>query len=64
MAYLRPHLANLECRFYDIAWGGISNDKPKGIIAGGMESGSLNLWSADTLLDGSGFVFPVSEEWG
>ncbi|RPA87007.1 hypothetical protein BJ508DRAFT_410594 [Ascobolus immersus RN42] len=46
--------ANTDSRFYDIAWGGISNDRPKGIIAGGMESGSLNLWSADTLLDGSG----------
>ncbi|KAF8460267.1 hypothetical protein BDZ91DRAFT_739452 [Kalaharituber pfeilii] len=43
-----------EFRFYDIAWGRVSNDKPKGIIAGALESGTLNLWSADALLDGSG----------
>jgi len=44
---------NTESRFYDIAWGRTSNDRPKGIIAGALESGALDLWSADALLDGS-----------
>ena len=40
-------------RFYDIAWGRTSNDKPRGIIAGALENGSLDLWSADALLEKS-----------
>ncbi|KAI5791674.1 hypothetical protein DFH27DRAFT_570045 [Peziza echinospora] len=40
---------NTDSRFYDIAWGRVSNDNPKGIIAGALESGSLDLWSADAL---------------
>lgn len=46
-------LIELPVRFNDIAWGRQSNDKPRGIIAGGMENGSLDLWSADALLDKS-----------
>ncbi|CCX13539.1 hypothetical protein FPQ18DRAFT_314218 [Pyronema domesticum] len=42
-----------DSKFNDIAWGRQSNDKPRGIIAGGMENGSLDLWSADALLDKS-----------
>ncbi|PWW77544.1 hypothetical protein C7212DRAFT_277515 [Tuber magnatum] len=36
-----------DSRFYDIAWGKVSNDKPRGIIAGALENGSLDLWSVD-----------------
>lgn len=31
----------------------MSADKPRGIIAGALENGSLDLWSADALLDKS-----------
>jgi len=41
-------------RFYDIAWGQGSSDKPRGIIAGALENGSLDLWSADALFTGEG----------
>ncbi|KAG0638887.1 hypothetical protein HOY80DRAFT_122186 [Tuber brumale] len=43
-----------DSRFYDIAWGKVSNDKPRGIIAGALENGSLDLWGADALLSNSG----------
>lgn len=36
-------------RFYDIAWGPADSDYPKGIIAGALESGSLELWDAAKL---------------
>jgi protein transport protein SEC31 len=29
----------------------LSNDKPRGIIAGALENGSLDLWSADALIE-------------
>lgn len=45
---------NTESRFYDIAWSRVSNERPRGIIAGALESGALDLWNADVLLDGSG----------
>ncbi|EWC47585.1 hypothetical protein DRE_03205 [Drechslerella stenobrocha 248] len=35
-----------DSRFYDIAWG------KRGIIAGALESGALNLWNANSLLRG------------
>ena len=49
-------------RFYDIAWGKVSNGKPRGIIAGALENGSLDLWSADALLSNSGQV-PLAVIW-
>ncbi|KAI0512849.1 hypothetical protein F5B22DRAFT_613464 [Xylaria bambusicola] len=39
-----------DSRFYDIAWGKPSEDYPKGIIAGALENGSLDLWDVDKLL--------------
>jgi len=39
-------------RFYDIAWGQSSEDHPKGIIAGALENGSLDLWDAEKLISG------------
>lgn len=44
-----------EYRFYDIAWGRVSADKPRGIIAGALENGSLDLWSADALISNSSY---------
>ncbi|OAA43816.1 protein transport protein (SEC31) [Metarhizium rileyi] len=38
-----------ESRFYDIAWGPADSDHPKGIIAGALENGSLELWDAEKL---------------
>ncbi|KAI1179553.1 WD40 repeat-like protein [Nemania sp. FL0916] len=41
-----------DSRFYDIAWGQPSEDYPKGIIAGALENGALDLWDAEKLLSG------------
>lgn len=39
-------------RFYDIAWSQPTGEKPRGIIAGALESGSLDLWDAEKLRTG------------
>lgn len=39
-------------RFYDIAWGQPNDEHPRGIIAGAMENGSLDLWDAEKLING------------
>ncbi|KAI5852668.1 hypothetical protein DFP73DRAFT_533578 [Morchella snyderi] len=44
---------NTDSKFYDIAWGRVSTERPRGIIAGALENGSLDLWSADALLSHS-----------
>src|SRR5215469_6449914 len=44
-------------RFYDIAWGQPNNDRPLGIIAGALESGSLDLWDAEKLRTNSSYVY-------
>ncbi|KAK8174281.1 hypothetical protein IWX90DRAFT_381126 [Phyllosticta citrichinensis] len=46
-----------DSRFHDIAWGLPSDDRPRGVIAGALESGSLDLWDADKLLKGSSEAF-------
>ena len=43
-------------RFHDIAWVKGSDEFPRGIIAGALENGSLDLWNADKLLGGSRWV--------
>ncbi|GAB7350235.1 hypothetical protein MBLNU459_g0888t1 [Dothideomycetes sp. NU459] len=35
--------------FYDIAWSQPTEDRPRGIIAGALENGSLDLWDAEKL---------------
>ncbi|KAF7729239.1 protein transport protein S31 [Apophysomyces ossiformis] len=40
-----------KSRFNTLAWGHVSNDKPLGMIAGGMESGELELWDPASVLD-------------
>ncbi|OGE51451.1 hypothetical protein PENARI_c013G03086 [Penicillium arizonense] len=41
-----------DAGFNDLAWT-TSEDSKRGIIAGGLENGSLDLWNADKLLAGS-----------
>jgi hypothetical protein len=42
-------------RFNDLAWTD-SEDNSRGVIAGALENGSLDLWDADKLINGSRFV--------
>lgn len=44
-------------RFHDIAWGPPNADHPRGIIAGGLENGSLDLWDAEKLIKGADDAF-------
>ncbi|KAE9375448.1 hypothetical protein N431DRAFT_369888 [Stipitochalara longipes BDJ] len=46
-----------DSRFHDIAWGPASTDHPRGIIAGALENGSLDLWDAEKLINGTGDAF-------
>ncbi|KAK7417168.1 protein transport protein S31 [Neonectria punicea] len=41
-----------ESRFYDVAWSPPDNNHPKGIIAGALENGSLDMWDAAKLVAG------------
>jgi protein transport protein SEC31 len=41
-------------RFHDIAWSQPNDDHEQGIIAGALESGSLDLWDAEALRKGAG----------
>ncbi|KAF2141344.1 uncharacterized protein K452DRAFT_251210 [Aplosporella prunicola CBS 121167] len=51
--------ASVSCdsRFHDIAWSQPSDDRPRGIIAGALESGNLDLWDAEKLLSGASDSF-------
>ena len=40
--------------FNDIAWTTGDDNQSRGIIAGALENGSLDLWDADKLLSGNG----------
>ncbi|TVY85252.1 Protein transport protein SEC31 [Lachnellula suecica] len=41
-----------DSRFHDIAWAPANADHPRGIIAGALENGSLDLWDAEKLIKG------------
>ncbi|KAF4304406.1 Protein transport protein sec31 [Botryosphaeria dothidea] len=41
---------DLDSRFHDIAWSQPDESHPRGIIAGALESGNLDLWDAEKLL--------------
>ena len=41
-------------RFHDIAWVQAKDDFPRGVIAGALENGALDLWNAEKLLNGDG----------
>lgn len=42
-------------RFNDLAWAE-SDEHPRGVIAGALENGSLEIWDADKLINGARFV--------
>jgi protein transport protein SEC31 len=44
-------------RFHDIAWTPANADHPRGIIAGALENGSLDLWDAEKLIKGADDAF-------
>ncbi|KFZ12813.1 hypothetical protein V502_06917 [Pseudogymnoascus sp. VKM F-4520 (FW-2644)] len=46
-----------DSRFHDIAWAPPNENHPKGIIAGALDNGSLDLWDAEKLLEGSSDAF-------
>ena len=41
-------------RFHDIAWVQPKDGFSRGVIAGALENGSLDLWDAEKLLNGNG----------
>ncbi|KAJ4369094.1 protein transport protein S31 [Neocucurbitaria cava] len=44
---------NVESRFNDIAWSQPTEQYPRGVIAGALDSGALVLWDADKLRAGA-----------
>ncbi|KZO91995.1 hypothetical protein CALVIDRAFT_567736 [Calocera viscosa TUFC12733] len=38
-------------RFNRLAWGHVTNDRPKGVIAAGMESGELGIWDPAKIVE-------------
>jgi protein transport protein SEC31 len=38
--------------FNRLAWGGVTADRPLGVIAGGLENGELMLWNPEAILNG------------
>ncbi|GLB39367.1 putative steroid receptor RNA activator (SRA1) [Lyophyllum shimeji] len=43
-----------SARFNRLAWGGISDTRPQGVIAAGLENGELALWDPSKILAGAG----------
>lgn len=43
--------SHIHHRFNALTWGHLTSDKPHGVIAGGMESGELELWDPAAILD-------------
>ncbi|KAK9468119.1 hypothetical protein V1512DRAFT_258776 [Lipomyces arxii] len=39
-----------DARFHDLAWGYVTPTRPKGIIAGALENGSLMIWDPEALI--------------
>ncbi|KAI4282861.1 MAG: hypothetical protein L6R38_002621 [Xanthoria sp. 2 TBL-2021] len=58
-SYETHSIASVETdsRFHDIAWAHPNSDHPQGLLAGALENGSLDIWSAEKLLDGKGEAF-------
>ena len=50
-------LTGTHYRFHDIAWAPANADHPRGIIAGALENGSLDLWDAEKLIEGANDAF-------
>ena len=49
-------------RFYSLAWGYVTSDKPQGVIAGAMDDGRLNIWDVNSVLQNSGSSLITSNE--
>lgn len=47
-------MVDLEYRFHDIAWAKPNDDHSQGLLAGALENGSLDLWSAEMLMTSKG----------
>ena len=47
------HFNNVFCRFHDLAWTSLDDSYSRGVIAGALDNGSLDLWDAGKLLNGS-----------
>jgi hypothetical protein len=43
-------------RFNRIAWGAVYDNRPRGVIAAGMENGELALWDPAKILAGAEYV--------
>jgi protein transport protein SEC31 len=43
-------------RFNRLAWGGVNDSRPQGVIAAGMENGELALWDPAKILAGAEYV--------
>jgi hypothetical protein len=50
-------------RFNDIAWSQPSEQYPRGIIAGALDSGALVLWDAEKLQAGEGYGCILCWAW-
>ncbi|KAF2096511.1 hypothetical protein NA57DRAFT_43004 [Rhizodiscina lignyota] len=40
---------SIDSRFHDLAWSEPSDEHPRGIVAGALESGAVDLWDAEKL---------------
>lgn len=62
---LKPTVSiDTDARFYDIAWGAVSESNPQGLIAGALESGDLQLWKPHSVLAGESAPFLKSKKHG
>jgi protein transport protein SEC31 len=50
---------DFSSRFHDIAWVQSKDGPRRGVIAGALESGSLDLWDVDKLLRGEEYSNPT-----
>lgn len=46
--------------FHDLAWSDHYDNK-RGIVAGALDNGSLKLWDADRLLNGTRFAMAIKD---
>lgn len=46
------HADDASGRFHDIAWAPESDTHPRGVIAGALENGSLDLWEVGQMISG------------
>lgn len=49
-------------RFYSLAWGYVTSEKPSGVIAGAMDDGHLNIWDVNAILENTGTSLITSNQ--